>query len=116
VNRNFRLKNSADFKRVRRFGKSYAHPLVVLVVLPAVDQHTQIGIIAGRTLGNAVQRNHVKRMLREALKDLLPQIRTGWKIILISREKILNAEFLDIQETLNQLFIKADLLSKNVIN
>lgn len=115
MNRNFRLKNSTDFKRVRRFGKSYAHPLIVLVILPAPEEPTQIGITAGRSMGNAVQRNRAKRMLREALRNLLPQIKTGWKIILISRAPVLHARFPEIQETLVQLFSKANLFSNNVI-
>jgi ribonuclease P protein component len=116
VNRNFRLTNSLDFKRVRRSGKSYAHPLVVLVVLPSPDDQTQIGIIAGRSVGKAVQRNRAKRMLREALRTLLPQLEPGWKVILISRQPILFAESTEIQDTLNQLFKKAKLINNTISN
>jgi ribonuclease P protein component len=116
VKRNFRLTNSLDFKRVRRFGKSYAHPLVVLIVLPVPDEQTQIGIVAGISVGNAVQRNHAKRMLREALRMLTPHIQPGWKIILISRNPILNAELPEIQSILGQLFKKAYLINNNVIS
>jgi len=116
VNRNFRLTNSLDFKRVRRLGKSYAHPLVVLVVLPTPEDQTRVGIIAGRSVGNAVQRNRAKRMLREALRTLLPKVNPGWKIILISRQPILNAELTEIQETLNQLFNKAKLINDSTSN
>jgi ribonuclease P protein component len=116
VNRNFRLTNSLDFKRVRRSGKSYAHPLVVLVVLSSPDDPIQVGIIAGRSVGKAVQRNHAKRMLREALRTLLPQLESGWKIILIARRPILNAELAELQDTLNQLFKKVKLINNNILN
>jgi ribonuclease P protein component len=110
VNRNFRLIQSTDFKRVRRSGKSYAHPLVVLVVLPAKGEKTRIGVTAGRSVGKAVQRNRAKRLLREALQSLLPKLKPGWKIILISRNPILKANLHDIQICLLQLFSKANLL------
>jgi ribonuclease P protein component len=113
VNRNFRLTNSIDFKRVRRFGKSYAHPLVMLVILPVSNEKTRFGVIAGRSVGNAVQRNRAKRMLREALRIIRPQIKPGWDVILISRYPILKAELAEIQDTLNQLFEKANLMSNN---
>ncbi|OGO11284.1 MAG: ribonuclease P protein component [Chloroflexi bacterium RBG_16_47_49] len=113
MNRNFRLTNSADFKRVRRSGKSYAHPLVVLVMLPVPEEKTRFGVIAGRSVGNAVQRNRAKRMLREALRTLLHQINPGWKVILISRSPILKAELIEIQDALRQLFTKANLFSNN---
>jgi ribonuclease P protein component len=109
VNRNFRLKNSVDFKRVRRFGRSYAHPLVVLVALPMSAKNTRFGIIAGRSLGKAVQRNHAKRMVREALRTLLPNIKPGWDVIIICRRPIIEASFSQIQETLSKIFLKADL-------
>jgi ribonuclease P protein component len=111
VKRNSRLTQSADFERVRRSGKSYAHPLVVLVVLPSSVKQTRFGVIAGRSVGNAVQRNRAKRMLREAIRAFLPQINPGWNVILISRSQILTAKFTDIQDCLGQLFSKANLIS-----
>jgi ribonuclease P protein component len=113
VNRNFRLTNSTDFMRVRRFGKSYAHPLVLLVVLQVPDGKTQIGIVAGKSVGNAVQRNRAKRMLREAVVTLLTIVKPGLKIILVSRKPILKAELIEIQDTLSKLFTKANLISNN---
>jgi ribonuclease P protein component len=116
VNRNFRLTNSTDIMRVRRFGKSYAHPLVLLIVLQVPDEKSQIGIIAGRSVGNAVQRNHAKRMLREALRTLLFLVKPGWKIILISRRPILKAELTEIQDALSKLFYKAHLIGNNDVS
>jgi ribonuclease P protein component len=113
VNRNFRLTESTDFKRVRRYGKSYAHPLLVLVVLPDDGERTRIGVTAGRSIGNAVQRNRAKRLLREALRPILPQLIQGWKIILITREPILKANLIEIKNCLTLLFTRADLLSNS---
>jgi ribonuclease P protein component len=109
VNRNFRLTQSTDFKRVRRSGKSYAHPLFVLIVLPAEGETTRVGVSAGRTVGMAVQRNRAKRLLREAIRPILPKIKPGWKILLIARRPILEANFTEIQACLIQLFTRADL-------
>jgi ribonuclease P protein component len=110
VNRNFRLTQSTDFKRVRRSGKSYAHPLVVLVVLPIDGEKIRIGVIAGKAVGKAVQRNRAKRLLREALRPILPELRTGWNAILIARKPILAADFAAIQTCLVQLFTRANLM------
>jgi ribonuclease P protein component len=113
VNRNFRLTQTTDFKRVRRFGKSYAHPLVVLVVLAIADEQKHIGVIAGRSVGNAVQRNRAKRMLREAVRTILPRLNLGWNVVLIARNPILDAKLSEIEDCLIQLFSKANLLSEN---
>ena len=113
MKRNFRLTQSTDFKRVRRYGKSYAHPLLVLVVLPTEDETTRIGVTAGRSVGNAVQRNRAKRLLREAIRSLLPMLIPGWKIIVIARKPILKTTLIEIQLSLRVLLSKANLLIEN---
>ncbi len=110
MNRNFRLTQSTDFKRVRRSGKSYAHPLVVLIVVPADGESTRFGIIAGKSVGKAVQRNRAKRLIREALRSLLPQIKPGFKIVLIARNPIVEKKLSEIHACLHQLFTRANLL------
>lgn len=110
MNRNFRLKQAIDFKRVKRFGKSYAHPLIVLVVQAARGENTQIGVSAGKSVGGAVERNRAKRLAREAVRPLLSQLQPGWKIILICRSQILKANFADIQKSLQELFTRARIL------
>jgi ribonuclease P protein component len=113
VNRNFRLTQSTDFKRVRRFGKSYAHPFVVLLVSPTSGERTHIAITAGQSVGNAVQRNRAKRLLREAIRPLLSMLKPGWNVILISRKQILETKLPEIQISLQQLFSKANLITKS---
>ena len=102
VKRKFRLIKSTDFKRVRRLGKSYAHPLVVLVKHPNASGHTQIGITAGRSVGNAVYRNRAKRILREIIRPMLPAISPGWDIILLARKPMLSNDY---QRNRNRLYI-----------
>jgi ribonuclease P protein component len=99
--------------RVRRFGKSYAHPLAVLILLPVEGEQTRIGVMAGRSVGSAVQRNRAKRMLREAIRPGLNNLKPGWEIIIIARRPILQTKFPEIQDALNQLFNKANLKRDN---
>lgn len=110
MNRNFRLTRSTDFKRVRRCGKSYAHPLLVLVALPNHGLRTRFAVSASRTVGGAVQRNRAKRMLREALRPLLPQIQPGWDVILLSRAPIVQAPLAKVQEGLQSCLRRANLI------
>ena len=113
MNRNFRLTQSSDFKRVRRSGKSYAHPFVVLVVLPAEGERTRFGVTAGRSVGSAVQRNRAKRLIRENIRPLLPKVTPGWKVILIARKSILEAEQGNIQTSLKGLLTRAQVLNNS---
>jgi ribonuclease P protein component len=109
VKRRFRLTSSTDFMRVRRFGKSYAHPLLALTVQPNQLDYSRIGVSAGRSFGNAVNRNRAKRRLRAAIQPDLESIVPGWDIVLIARRPVLAAPFQEIQSALATLLRRARL-------
>ncbi len=110
MKRRFRLTRATDFKRVRRFGRSYAHPLVVLVTLPSEDAAVQVGITASRSVGKAVDRNRAKRRLRAVIELVFSEIRPGWKIIMLARKPIASAGFQEIQSAVVWLLKEAGLL------
>lgn len=112
MQKRFRLSRSEDFKRVRRTGKSYAHPLVVLVVQASeTKENLKIGITAGKTTGTAVQRNRAKRLLREAARTLIPATASGWDLILIARPALVTATLADTRSALLNLLTRARLLT-----
>lgn len=110
MKRRFRLTRTTEFKRVRRFGRSFAHPLVVLVVLPNETGDLRIGITAGRSVGGAVQRNRAKRILRSVLRPLLLRSSPGWHVVLIARQPILDAPFTEVQSATQMLMTRAGLI------
>jgi ribonuclease P protein component len=112
VQSKFRLTRSEDFKRVRQTGKSYAHPLVVLVVQSSqIPAHVRVGVTAGKTTGNAVHRNRAKRLLREAMRPYLTSFPSGWDLILIARPLLVTATLEDTRAALDNLFRRAQFLS-----
>jgi len=111
VQRKFRLTRSTDFKRVRRTGKSYAHPLVVLVAQASESPKVRVGVTAGRSVGGAVQRNKAKRLLREAMRPLLPDLLPGWDLILIARPALLPTSLQEIRRVLKSLLRRAQIIS-----
>jgi ribonuclease P protein component len=117
VQRKFRLTRSEDFKRVRRSGKSYAHPLVVLIVQthdkrssPVDQPRVKIGVAAGRTVGTAVYRNRAKRLLREAMRPLIPNIASSLDLILIARPGLVSATLEETRQALLNLLQRAQIL------
>jgi ribonuclease P protein component len=112
VKRRFRLTRSTDIKRVRRSGKSYAHPLVVLYVQKSDKPETHVGVISGWGVGNAIKRNRAKRLLRAAMNDLLPITIPGSDLLLIARSALLAANVQQTREALSSLLKRAGLLSQ----
>lgn len=111
MQRRFRLTRSEDFKRVRRSGKSYAHPLVVLIVQSSDHAHVRVGVAAGRTVGTAVVRNRAKRLLREAVRTMIPNIASSLDLILIARAGLATASLEDTRQALQNLLQRAQILT-----
>ncbi len=111
-----RLRSTTDFERVRRDGRSYAHPLVVLVAArsPEGRAAARVGVTAGRSVGTAVKRNRAKRLLREALRTLAAEIAPEWDLILIARAPIVECKMPEVRAVLAQLLQKAHVVT-NVI-
>jgi ribonuclease P protein component len=72
-----RLSKSADFDRVYRKGRSVASRHLVLYGFPRADESepgeaadARLGVSVGRKVGGAVERNRVKRRIREAFWSL----------------------------------------------
>jgi len=110
VQRKFRLTRPTDFKRVRRTGKSYAHPFVVLVVQTSETPRVRVGVTAGRSVGGAVQRNRAKRLIREAVRPLLPDLLPGWDLILIARPAFPSKSLQEIRQVIASLLRRAQIL------
>ena len=113
VKRSFRLTRSTDFKRVRRSGKSYAHPLLVLYAIKSDKPGVQVGVSAGLAVGNAVKRNRAKRLLRAAMSELMPHTVTGSELLLIARSPLPQSDLHQTRAALTNLLKRAGLLSVN---
>lgn len=111
MKRCFRLTRSIDFKRVRRSGKSYAHPLVVLYVLKSDQAGVRVGVSAGLAVGNAVKRNRAKRLLRAAMQELIPQTVSGSDLLLLARSPLPASDLQQTRAALINLLERAGLIS-----
>ena len=95
---------------MRRQGKSYAHPLAVLIASPNHLALTRIAFAAGKALGGAVVRNRAKRLLRAAVRARWDTVSPGWDLILVARPALLEAEWPEILKTLTSLLGRSEVL------
>jgi len=82
-----RLSRSADFDRVYREGRSHATRHLVLYTFPRADGSgdPRLGVSVGRKVGGAVERNRVKRLLREAFWAVAPQLPPQHDFVIVAR-------------------------------
>jgi len=112
MDKRYRLSQRRQFEQVRRLGRSWAHPLLVLLVVENGLSHSRFGFLVSKRLGSAVVRNRVKRWLREATRARLAYVSPGWDVVLIAREPAAEAGFWRIGEALDVLLRRAALLSE----
>lgn len=95
---------------MRREGRSWAHPLLVLCASPNDLEHSRFGFSASHWVGKAVVRNRAKRLMREVTRLRQGEIKEGWDLVFIARNPIREANFKQVDQAVEQLLKRADLL------
>ncbi|HEX4747022.1 MAG TPA: ribonuclease P protein component [Gaiellaceae bacterium] len=87
MHRRNRLSRSKDFDAVYRRGRSASSRYLVLhwFARDDADGDPRLGLAVPRSVGSAVARNRVKRLLREAWRELLPKVPAGQDYVLAAR-------------------------------
>ena len=83
-----RLSRSAEFDRVYREGRSHANRYLVVYSFPREredERDPRLGVSVGRKVGGAVERNRVKRLLRDAFWAVADELPDGHDFVVVAR-------------------------------
>ena len=110
-----RLFRASEFQRMRGEGAAIHGKFMLLSVLPqAATGSARIGIITSRRVGGAVERNRVRRRLREIVRAELAHLLPGAWLVIVARHRAVEAEFAELREEWLRLARRANVLSHGV--
>ena len=89
-------------------GKSWRSNLLVMKVVPNGLTLSRYGLSVSKRIGKAVTRNRVKRILREILRS--KPLESGGDIIFIARPLAADANYADMEKSIDTLLSRAQLL------
>ncbi len=106
------LRMNYEFSRVYRQGRFISDRHVVLHYLRRGGLKNRLGITASRKVNSSVQRNRLKRLLRESYRQLEDQTVPGYDIILVARQTADEPNLHTILPEVQRLVRRAGLSSK----
>ena len=95
-----RLKNSNDFRKLYRRGKTAAHPVIAVYCRGNGRRENRVGVAVSVKLGNAVWRNRVKRRLREVYRLHEDRFLPGQDVIFVGRKRTYDAKFSELESSM----------------
>lgn len=111
MKKKYRVKSEKDFQKVYHEGESVANRQLVLYVYPKKNQdYFRVGLSVGKKIGNAVERNRIKRLLRRAVYELRDCIQVNLDIILIARVGIKHMSLEEVKKSMLHVMNLADIL------
>ena len=102
--RSSRLLRHADFERVYKQGqRHFAAHMTVFYLRRAQGDAARVGFTVGRVLGGAVDRNRMKRRLREAVRRQLPS-GVPVDVVINPKKSLLTADFTELLDEVSRAF------------
>ena len=100
-----RLLRTADYRKVYAEGKRRSLDCLVAFARANGKPASRVGLTVPRSLGGAVERNRLKRRLREAVGKHFGELEPGWDIILHPRSAAKSMNFKQMEEIIRKFFL-----------
>lgn len=103
------LRRKDDFNRIYKRGKSVGERYIVLFYRKNNLLYNRTAFLASKKVGNSVERNRARRLMKENYKFLHDDISEGYDLIFIARNTINGKKVSDVEKSMKRALSKAKL-------
>lgn len=103
------VKLNREFRYAYRKGTKFVTDYLVFYFYTNRQSLNKLGITVSASIGNAVCRNRIKRLIRAAYSARKDGLKKGYNIIIVARSKSCGASFDDIQKAMDYCIKRSDL-------
>ena len=113
MQKEYKLKKRASFNYIYRKGAAFSNKDFVLYLVKTKGT-LKIGFSVSKKVGGSVQRNRVKRQMRESVRLMIPEIDAGYNLIFVARSTVYGKKSSEIADSMRSLLKKADILGHSL--
>ena len=107
------LKGDKTFQRVFKQGSQFGNRHFYFYYIANQENKNHLGIIVSKKVSKkAVVRNRVRRRIREAFRLSQPELKQGYNMIIIAKNRCADASYAELAKSLSHLFYKTHLENK----
>lgn len=106
------LRIKDDFTNIYRKGKSVGDRYVVLFYRKNDLFYNRTAFLASKKVGNSVERNRARRLMKESYRFLKDEIREGYDLIFIARNTINGKKAADVDKSIKHALHRAKMFKK----
>ncbi len=104
------LRRKEDFSSIYKKGKSIGQKYIVLFYKKNNLSYNRIAFLASKKVGNSVERNRARRLMKENYRFLKDDINIGYDLIFIARNTINGVKAYDVKKSMVNALLKSKLM------
>ena len=110
------IKSNCDFRRIYGKGKTFQGPALVSYVLKNRAGICRIGITTSKKIGNAVERNRSRRVIRAAYSMIEEKIQGNYDFVFVARSKTKYIKSTKLAEIMLSQLVEAGVINEKTDN
>lgn len=110
LRREYSLRRNKEFRYVYRKGKSVSDGNLVLIYVLTKTPRLKVGFSVSKKLGNSVERNRIKRRMKEAFFSLIDGVSPRCLLVFVPRDSARELDYHELKASEARLLKKAGLM------